>query len=76
MYLDETIMQSRTTITLVEYIDEIWDMLNDLSVDKGVISHNNYFDIKKKYNDIKEQHEKALKRRSRQYRTDLYEEDE
>ena len=29
MYLDETILQSRTTQTLVEYIDELWKYLNE-----------------------------------------------
>ena len=64
MYLDETILQSRTTITLMEFIDEL--------MESRISKDDPNLDINIRYKEIKKQHERALKRRSRHYRTDLY----
>ena len=55
MYLNETILQSRTTLSLVEFIDEL-------------CSHINWKDIPieliEKYDEIKRQTNKAVKKRN------------
>ena len=55
MYLDTTILQSRTTTTLVEFIDVLIDNIGD-KINKG-----NYKEIKKGYKEIKRQQRKAKK---------------
>ena len=58
MYLDETVLQSRTTLTLVEYINELMDFLEeeDVNINMGLI---------RKYHDIKGQSDKARLKRSK-----------
>tara|TARA_R100000458_G_scaffold54629_1_gene57905 strand:+ start:460 stop:666 length:207 start_codon:yes stop_codon:yes gene_type:complete len=58
MYLDETILQSRTTLTLVEFIDELMEYLEeeDVSITMGIM---------RKYHDIKGQSDKARAKRSK-----------
>lgn len=60
MYLDETILQSRTTLTLVEYIDELYKYL-----DRYNMSNSTWTELERKYHDIKGQSEKALAKRSK-----------
>lgn len=57
MYLDETILQSRTTLTLVEYIKRLYKHItpNDLAT-----AH----DLKKDYIEITERAERATQKRS------------
>ena len=57
MYLDETILQSRTTLTLVEFIDELWEVIEeeDIGINMGII---------RKYHDIKGKADKASRKRS------------
>ena len=55
MYLDTTILQSRTTTTLVEFIDVLIDNIGD-KINKG-----NYKEIKKDYEEIKKQYRIAIK---------------
>ena len=64
MQLDETMLQSNTAINLVEYIDKIVGILGDEFMENNV-------KIARDYRSIKEKHDKALKRRSTKYRTDL-----
>lgn len=60
MYLDTTILQSRTTGTLIEYIDELFEIAND---------YNNYpmndpqtsDYMENKYQEIKKQYRIAIK---------------
>jgi len=58
MYLDETILQSRTALSLVDFIDVLIEKIGP-RIDKG-----NYQEIKKDYIQIKEQSDKARKKRS------------
>ena len=53
MYLDETILQSRTTLTLVDFIDELYELLEE----ENVIVHSplKWSRIEKKYHEIKGQ---------------------
>ena len=61
MYLNETILQSRTTLTLVEFIDKLMSIIKlaDVTEDKDVV-----FSIMKDYEEIKRQTNKAVKKRS------------
>ena len=61
MYLDETIMQSRTTLTLVDFIDELYELLEE----ENVIVHNplKWNEVKNKYHEIKGQATKAEAKR-------------
>ena len=72
MYLDESILQSRTTQTLVEFIDEMWEFLEIIAPiieggkRRGVPSYHvdQYEDIQRKYLEVKERATKASKKRS------------
>jgi len=57
MYLDETILQSKTTLTLVEYIKRLYKHItpNDIKT-----AH----DLEKDYIEIMEHAEKATQKRS------------
>jgi hypothetical protein len=59
MYLDETILQSRTTQTLVEFIDELFEWLADDRMEQ-----KKYEELHYKYHQIKEKATKASKKRS------------
>ena len=62
MYLDETILQSTTTLTLVEFIDELWEVIEE---DSYPWHHNKEYDkLEKKYHIIKDRANKASKKRS------------
>jgi len=58
MYLDETVLQSRTALSLVEFIDVLIEKIGP-RINKG-----NYQEVKKDYLQIKEQSIKARKKRS------------
>ena len=62
MQLDETVLQSRTTLALVEFIDELYELLED----ENVIAHSpiKWNRVEKKYNEIKIKSEKAKNKRS------------
>ena len=62
MYLDETILQSRTTLTLVDFIDELYELLEE----ENVIVHSplKWSRVEKKYHEIKGQSEKARHKRT------------
>ena len=53
MYLDETILQSRTTLSLIEFIDELISY-------KGVTIND---ELRSKYKEIKRQTKKAKGKR-------------
>jgi hypothetical protein len=53
MYLDTTILQSRTAKSLVEFIDKLVDKIGPK------ISKGNYSDVRKDYKEIKRQAKKA-----------------
>ena len=55
MYLDETILQSRTTITLVDFIKKLWSM-NKSTVIKA--------ELEKDYKEIVKRTDKAAKKRN------------
>ena len=63
MYLDETILQSRTTLSLVEYIEELWKFLDncDIEMNGGELKYNR---LSQKYHIIKDRANKASKKRS------------
>ena len=63
MHLDETMLQSNTAINLVEYIDELIEILAK--------SNKLTSELADTHKDIKAKHDKAMKRRSTKYRTDL-----
>ena len=56
MYLDTTILQSRTTTTLVEFIDEL---INSQGLNSRLFLTDN--ELYHKYQEIKKQHKKAKK---------------
>ena len=70
MHLDETMLQSKTAISLVEFIDELMAIELDVNGRQMADDHT-YTQITNSYETIKKQHAKALKRRSMKYRTDL-----
>ena len=55
MYLDETILQSRTTLTLIEFIDEL--------MESRISKDDPHSAINIKYKEIKRQAEKAKAKR-------------
>ena len=70
MYLDTTILQSRTTTTLIEFIDELIkqvEFIDDSNVHKVIDSQdiNISNELYRKYKEIKKQHKKAMKLDSR-----------
>ena len=60
LYLDPSILQSRTTLTLVSFIDELWVFLNQCRV-KDI---NKLNDLTNKYESIKAKADKAKNKRS------------
>ena len=64
MYLDESILQSRTTLTLVEFVDELWELIDEGTLELEYMNPEDFMRIKKKYHQIKEQANKANKKRS------------
>tara|TARA_R110000824_G_C14825742_1_gene637276 strand:+ start:348 stop:539 length:192 start_codon:yes stop_codon:yes gene_type:complete len=61
MYLDESILQSRTTLSLVEFIDELMEWVGNNEIEnKGL----KYRELHKKYIEVKEKANKASKKRS------------
>ena len=70
MHLDETMLQSKTAISLVEFIDELMKIALDVNGRQMADDHT-YTQITNSYESIKKKHAKALKRRSMTYRTDL-----
>ena len=63
MHLDETMLQSKTAISLVEFIDELMAIALDVNGRQMADDHT-YTEITNSYETIKKQHAKALKRRS------------
>ena len=61
MYLDETILQSTTTLTLVKFIDELWERIEEPD---AYLHGKDYEKLEKKYNIIKDRATKASKKRS------------
>ena len=61
MYLDETILQSRTTLSLVEFIDELREFILCESIDENM---DKFRELDEKYLEIKEKAIKANKKRS------------
>ena len=57
MYLDTTILQSRTTTTLVEFIDELMARHNVIDCQDSNVTDELY----RKYKEIMRQHKKAKK---------------
>lgn len=67
MHLDETMLQSKTAISLVEFIDELMKIALDVNGRQMADDHT-YTNITNSYETIKKEHDKALKRRSMSYR--------
>jgi len=61
MYLDETILQSRTTLSLVEFIDEFMKFVEDNHFNQH---KEEWKEIERKYFEIKKKANKASKKRS------------
>ena len=65
MYLNETILQSTTTLTLVKYIDSLWEFLELCDPHMTSIKHlDQYEKLERKYHIIKDRANKASKKRS------------
>ena len=64
MYLDETILQSRTTQTLVEFIDEMWELIDEGTLELEYMNPEDFMRIEKKYLEVKKKATKANKKRS------------
>ena len=62
MYLNETILQSKTTLSLVEYIDELWKFLDECDVEMSMSL--DYTKLSQKYDEIKYKAERAKKKRN------------
>ena len=60
MYLDTTILQSRTTDTLIEFIDELFEIAGDYKTYPMNDLHTHEYIIGK-YEEIKRQQRKAKK---------------
>ena len=60
LYLDPSILQSRTTLTLVVFIDELWEFVNECRV-KDI---NKFNDLANRYESIKIKADKAKRKRS------------
>ena len=60
MYLDETILQSRTTLSLVEFIDELWENIEP----RAYANEGEFLKLERKYLEVKEKANKASKKRS------------
>lgn len=61
MYLDETILQSNTTTSLVTFIKDLYNS-------STISSEEEYLALEQRYNEIIYLHNKAMKKRSRKYR--------
>ena len=64
LYLDPTILQSRTTLTLVAFIDELWEVIDEGALELEYLDSEYYMKIKNRYHDIKAKAEKAKDKRS------------
>lgn len=64
MYLDETILQSKTTLSLVEFIDELWEVIDEGTLESEYLDSEYYMKIKNRYESIKAKAEKAKHKRS------------
>ena len=60
MYLDTTILQSRTTDTLIEFIDELFEIAGDYKTYPMNDLHTHEY-VTGKYEEIKRQQRKAKK---------------
>ena len=68
MHLDETVLQSRTTLTLVEFIEELWKYMHtDWYDDEDIDELEQEFEMNKltkKYEEITAKADKAKSKRS------------
>jgi len=64
LYLDPTILQSRTTLTLVAFIDELWELIDEGTLELEFLDSEYYMKIKNRYESIKAKAEKAKHKRS------------
>ena len=60
MYLDENILQSRTTLKLVDFIEELWEFIEDNDEDEV----GRHYELKRQYSIIKDKATKARAKRS------------
>ena len=60
MYLDENILQSRTTLKLVDFIEELWEFIEDNDEDEV----GRRYELKRQYSIIKDKATKARAKRS------------
>ena len=67
MHLDETILQSKTTMNLVKFIDELMKIALDVN-GKQMSDDFTYTHIMGKYEGIKKLHDKAMIKRNKPYR--------
>jgi hypothetical protein len=65
MYLDTTILQSRTTDTLIEFIDELFEIAGDYK-DKPMNDLHTHEYVTGKYSEIKRQQRKAKKQEEKE----------
>ena len=72
MHLDETMLQSKTAGTLVEFIDELMKIALDVNGRQMADDHT-YTQITNSYESIKKKHAKALERRSSSCRDERFE---
>ena len=67
MHLDETVLQSRTTLTLVEFIEELWKYMHtDRYDDEDIDELEQEFEMNKltkKYEEITAKADKAKSKR-------------
>ena len=66
-YLDETILQSRTTLTLVEFIKKLWKHADKQIITKSTIDHDarhKHLKLEEEYYVIIEKADKAKNKRS------------
>lgn len=61
MYLDENILQSRTTLKLVDFIEELWEFIEE---EDEVINPGKHYELKRQYFIIKDKSTKARAKRS------------
>tara|TARA_R110000824_G_scaffold9859_4_gene43644 strand:+ start:244 stop:432 length:189 start_codon:yes stop_codon:yes gene_type:complete len=60
MYLDENILQSRTTLKLVDFIEELWEFIEDNDEDEV----GRHYELKRQYSIIKGKATRARAKRS------------
>ena len=61
MYLDENILQSRTTLKLVDFIEELWEFIEE---EDEVINPGKHYELKRQYFIIKDKATRARAKRS------------